>query len=283
MRLKDKLASRLDSRIALLWDNLSEIRVRAGKPDRYRLLDGGEIQGPVRDHASLRNLAQMLMEDSVYACEDELREGYFTAAEGCRVGVCGKMSVSGGRILNMSAIGSLCIRIPREIKGCARELLPHIRDNLLILSPPGLGKTTLLRDLARMASESGLNVAVADERGELAACREGVPSLDLGTRTDVMDGCPKSLSIPMLIRSSAPDLIIADEIGGTEDARALREAAYSGVSIAASAHAGSIEDAFLRGELYSLLKENLFKTIVLLGGAPGRIVQIKKMIHEVEV
>ena len=279
MELRDRLASRLDARIALLWDVLREIRIRIGRPARYMRLDGGEEQGPVTDASSVQALARMLMEDSLYACEDALREGYFTAAGGCRVGVCGKMPVNGGRIRTLSAIGSLCIRIPRQIKGCAKDLLPHISGNLLILSPPGLGKTTLLRDLARLASESGLNVAVADERGELAACREGVPQLDLGSRTDVMDACPKALAIPMLVRACAPDVIIADEIGGEGDGQALRDAAFCGVHIAASAHAGSMDDAFCRLQLQPLFRDRLFGTIVLLGETPGKIVEIKKMIR----
>lgn len=282
MNLKDRLENRIDKRIALFWDELSEIRVRAGKPARCRLLNGSEIEGAVTEPSSVQALAQMLMENSVYACEDELRQAYFTAAEGCRVGVCGKLICSGGKILSMSAIGSLCIRLPREIKGCAKDLLPHVNANLLILSPPGLGKTTLLRDLARLASDGGMNVAVADERGELAACREGVPQLDLGCRTDVMDGCPKAKAIPMLIRACAPDLIIADEIGSEGDAQALRDAVCCGVRVAASAHAGSIEDAFRRKAIQSLFEDKLFGTLVLLGGAPGRIAQIKKIIHGVE-
>lgn len=283
MNLKDRLAVYLGSEIASNWDRLAEIRVRANREVRCRCLDGSEIVCPSAKTDTVQKVVHMLMENSVYACENELREGYFTAQGGCRIGVCGKMSMVEGRISALAAIGSVCIRIPREKKGCADRLMDISDGSLLILSPPGLGKTTMIRDFARRMSDRGENVAIADERGEIAGCCEGMPSLDVGCRTDVMDGCPKANAIPMLVRACAPDWIVADEIGCGDDADALRDAARCGVRIAATAHAASIDDAFRRKHLCGLLEDGIFAAVVVLGKSPGQILRIKKMNHGVDL
>lgn len=277
MKLRDRLSEEIEKCVGEQWERLSEIRLRCNRPSRYRTIDGQELSGTTITAPKLLKIAHILMENSVYACEEELKEGFFTAEEGCRVGVCGKMSLREGRVHMLSAIGSVCIRIPRAVKGCADVLKPYLDENLLVLSPPGLGKTTLLRDLARLASDSGRNVAIADERRELCACREGIPQLDVGERTDVIDGCPKAQAIPMLIRACAPDMIVADEIGKTEDAEVLLDAARCGVCIAASAHARSVDEAFARKYLADILKSGVFSRAILLGERPGRILEIRKL------
>ena len=257
-------------------DAIAEIRLRSDKATRLHLTDGGEIAAEPVTQARLRQIALRLMDGSYYSRENDLREGYFTAHGGFRVGVCGKLAPDRGGLPAMEAMSSLCIRIARERKGCATEIARDIlADGLksaLILSPPGFGKTTLIRDLARLVSDSGRNVAIADERGEIAACVQGTPTLDVGARTDVMDGCPKAKAIPMLIRACAPELIVADEIGGAEDARALTDAARCGVRIAATAHAGSFREAAARENLSALIGSGLFSLICVLGGRPGKVI-----------
>lgn len=254
----------------------SEIRLRINRNARIRLVSGKEIVLNRTEPAEFKEILLRLMENSLYAREDEMRQGYFTAAGGCRVGICGKWNPETG----MVNAGSICIRIAREIIGCADLLLPILRGDdcggILILSQPGLGKTTMLRDLARLASNSGMNTAIADERREIAACVEGVPQLDVGERTDVMDGCPKSVSIPMLIRSCAPDVIFADEIGGKGDSDAIFDARKCGVKLVATAHAETYSDAVRRTGIGELLESGVFAYTVCLGEPPGTIVSIRK-------
>lgn len=258
-------------------DAVAEIRLRSGRATRLHLTDGGEIAAETVTEARLRQIALRLMDGSYYSRENDLREGYFTARGGFRVGVCGKLAPDRGGVPTMEAINALCIRIARERKGCAteiaRDILADGLQSALILSPPGFGKTTLIRDLARIVSDSGRNVAIADERGEIAACVQGTPALDVGTRTDVMDGCPKAKAIPMLIRACAPELIVADEIGGAEDAQALTDAVRCGVRIAATAHADSFHEAAARENLGALIGSGLFFLICVLGGRPGKVVE----------
>lgn len=256
-----------------------EIRLRVNRNARIKLVSGTEIILNATERSEFQGILLRLMENSLYACEDEMRQGYFTAAGGCRVGVCGKWNPETG----MVNAGSACIRIAREIKGCAAALLPLLQNEecggILILSRPGMGKTTILRDLARLVSDSGMNAAIADERREIAACVEGMPQMDVGERTDVMDGCPKAVAIPMLIRSCAPDVVFADEIGGKVDADAIFDARNCGVKLVATAHAGEYAEAVRRDGIGELLNCEVFTYTVLLGKPPGTIVSIRKNKH----
>ena len=255
--------------------SVTELRLRIGRPAIVRLLGRVNLPGDPVHREPFSALMNRLMENSLYARERELRQGYFTAFGGCRVGVCGHVCAGSEGVQSISAIASACIRIPRELPGCADEIfrmLPMDRPrSLLLLSPPGLGKTTMLRDLVRRVSDAGFQVALADERRELAACCEGVPQLDVGASTDVMDGLDKQRAIPMLLRSCAPDLIAVDELGGEGDAQAILEAARCGAAVAASAHAANLRDAMLRPCIGGLIRRGIFQHIVVLGPVPGKI------------
>jgi hypothetical protein len=152
-------------------------------------------------------------------------------------------------------------------------ILPADRSprSMLLLSPPGMGKTTMLRDIARQLSDGGMSVGIADERHELAACHMGLPTLDIGVRTDVMDGCPKALAIARMLRGMAPQVIVADEIGGEDDARALADAVRCGARIVASAHALGLEAALCRPNLRTVLDGGIVDIIALLGPRPGLV------------
>lgn len=286
-RLAEALGGALGGAVRENAQRISELRLRCGRPARMKLTDGNELSLSVVGGAELRRILNRLMENSLYAWEEELKAGYFTAAGGLRVGVCGRMNADKGGVEGISGIASVCIRVPREIRGCAetlaRRTLADGPSNVLILSPPGLGKTTLLRDYVRIASEMGYNVAVADERREIAACREGVPQMDVGSRTDVMDGCPKALSIPMLVRACAPQLMAVDEIGGAGDARALREAARCGVAVIATAHAVNPEAALRRRQIGYLLREGAFDWCATLGPGVGELREIRSLRRAGEV
>ena len=283
MALKEiarRLPAEAAERIAREGDALTEIRLRAGRP--VQLVSGrrdcfcGEAISPER----FRRLLGVMMEHSYYAREEELAQGFFTMRDGCRVGVCGAYAPREGGGCAMRAIGSACIRVAREVPGCAGPLVERMLDSgargVLLLSRPGLGKTTMLRDAARLLSERGLSVGVADERHELAACVDGVPTLDVGARSDVADGCPKHLAMERLVRSMAPDVIVTDEIGNARDAEALREAARRGVRLVASAHAADFGD-LRRGMLRALADGSVFSLAVLLDGDPGRIAAVRPL------
>ena len=275
--LADVIGGELGRQLRCAGDRLCELRIRADKPSRLRLMGGSELAGETVSRQELRRILSRMMQESLYACEDELRQGYFTMAGGLRVGVCGRLNASGEGLSSMSGVGSACIRIPREARGCALPLVEGGRPgNLLLVSPPGMGKTTLIRDYARLISDAGWNVAIADERRELAACREGVPAFDVGMRTDVMDGCPKAAAVSLLVRACAPDLVVADEIGGPGDADALLDAMRCGTAVAATAHASGFGEAIQRfGAL-----AGAFERMALLGPVPGRIERIWKRERE---
>ena len=198
---------------------------------------------------------------------------------GCRVGVGGSFVFSDDGKYRLKAIGSLCIRIAGEAIGCAGKLVDELlKDgptNTLVLSGPGCGKTTLLRDAARILSRNGYRVGIADERHEIAACIDGKPSFDVGPRCDIVDGCPKAMAMEILIRSLNPQVIITDELGNAHDVYAIREAARMGVTVIASAHASEIE-VFEKGRMGTLLKEGLFPLVALLDNMPGRIVEFRR-------
>lgn len=280
-RLADALGGELGAAVRENAGSIAELRLRSGRPARMALLGGDELCLAPVEPAELRRILNRLMENSLYAWEEELKEGYFTAAGGLRVGVCGKMNAARGGVESLSSIASVCIRVPREMRGCAEELarrtLADGPTSVLILSAPGRGKTTLLRDFVRIASARGYNVAVADERREIGACLEGVPQMDLGERTDVMDGCPKVLSVPMLVRACAPQILAVDEIGSAGDARVLREAMRCGVAVAATAHAENLEAASRRRQIGFLIREGIFDWCAILGPGVGKIREIRPL------
>lgn len=262
--------------------NISEIRLRADKPVQI-VGDAGEAmsESPL-GAAELHEALTALMKHSVYAHQEELDRGFFTLEDGSRVGVCGRMYSDGTRA-RMGDIGSACVRVAREYPGCADALIDEIDGpegirSTLILSPPGMGKTTMLRDIARQLSERGHAVAVSDGRHELAACREGVPTLDVGPRTDVLDGFSGPEAVIRMVRTMSPRVIVADEIGDADDALALSEAARCGVAVVASAHASGVEAAMEREGLRAILRGGVIQRVALLGPGPGGILEIRRMV-----
>jgi len=249
-------------------------------------VDGSETEGELLDAQVFRRTINRLMDNSVYSRENELKQGYFTTSDGFRVGVCGKVNAGGGGVDNLVNIASACIRVPREVPGCSAEILRHVqvtkRYSILIVSPPGLGKTTLMRDYIRSLSDAGMNICLADERREIACCLEGVPQMQVGCRTDVLDGCPKSLALTMMIRACAPDLVAADEIGSCADTDALQEAARCGVAVAATAHGRSLDDVFRREHIASLIRTGVFDWFILLGPKRGQIRKILPLFPEAD-
>ena len=257
-------------------NGLTELRLRPGGRPQLCFAKGDELlNAPLAPQEFQSTLARML-EYSLYAWEDELCRGFFTLPGGSRVGVCGRYAVQGEKISAVSYVSALCVRVAREVRGAGSALAGAMLDgdgvkSALVISRPGMGKTTLLRDAARLLSGAGKNVALADERGELAACRAGVPALDVGERTDVMDMCPKHIAIAHMVRSLRPDVVVTDEVGSRHDAAALLDARRSGAAVLASAHAAGLYEAARRPALREMLEGGAFDMVALLDGALGKI------------
>lgn len=256
-------------------DTVTEIRIRANKPVQIVCVDSVHFIGASLSPQELRRIAVKMMDHSYYAHEKELSCGFFTMKGGCRVGIGGSFGQTSDQTRHLQSIGSLCIRIARNVPDCAVPLIQEMtrRNRLrstLVISRPGMGKTTMLRDASRLLSEMGYTVGIADERCEIAACRDGIPSMDVGLSADVVDGCPKAQAIEHLIRSMAPQVIVTDEIGNREDAEVIRDAARKGVILLASTHADSF-DQLESGSMASLVTENIFSLAALLEGKPGNI------------
>lgn len=275
------------------YEELQEIRLRVGQPVWIRSRSGeyfvDESGGLTKDPAEgypvpakeIRETLEYVGNYSLYAYEEELRQGYITVQGGHRIGVAGKVVLERDRIKTMKNIAFLHIRLAHEKKGCADAVLPFLYDSsagrlshTLIISPPGCGKTTLLRDLVRQIScgevplPEGLSVGVVDERSEIAACYLGIPQNDVGYRTDVLDCCPKPEGILMLIRSMGPQVIAVDEIGRPEDLEAVLAASASGCQVLATAHGSGVEEVLERWKRLTG-RESRFERYVVLSRGKG--------------
>lgn len=273
---------------------IEEIRVRLGRPlevasaekVRFVLSDGTLTTfteaAYCPDQTTCEKLLSLVSNHSLYAMEEELKRGYVTIKGGHRVGIVGKAVVESGKVKHLQTISGFNIRIAREIKGVARRVIPYITcekgscHNTLIISPPQCGKTTLLRDLARCLSHGSerdrikaKKVAIVDERSELAGIVDGLPQHDVGPRTDVLDACPKAEGMMMMIRSMSPDILVADEIGRTEDVQAIEEAVHAGVQLITTVHGRDLNDISRRPALSQIFQQSVFTRFIVLSNRLG--------------
>lgn len=289
MQNKEEIVRILPIRIRRLFDEnkiqyeyLQEVRFRVGQPvllqyknQEFSLKEkkeGRGIAACIFSKEEMKETIEYISNFSMYAFENEMRQGFLTIQGGHRIGIAGKVFVEQGRVKRITNIGSLNIRIAHEVIGCSKKIIEYLWEkdefcHTLIISPPGGGKTTLLRDIIReiAGEKSRLTVGVVDERSEIAASYMGIPQNQLGTRCDVMDGCPKAEGLLMLLRAMAPDVIALDEIGGEEDLAALQQGRNCGCKILATIHGSSIEEIKRKPQMKELMANQGFERYVILG------------------
>lgn len=298
MRILSLHIRQILDRADLDFDRLQEIRLRVGRP--FVIVQGGREAFLTEEGArtgdfrrawqvtaqELRETMELIGKYSLYAYEDELRQGYLTLRGGHRVGVAGKTVLEGDKVKSIRYISCINIRLSHEVPGCADRVLPYLYGehglcHTLIISPPRCGKTTLLRDLVRQISNGderhkGHTVGVVDERSEICGCYMGVPGNDVGIRTDVMDACPKAEGMMMLVRSMAPEVIAVDEIGRYEDIHAIETVLYSGCRLIATVHGSDLADIQSKPLFQRLMAEQVFERYIILGNSfqTGKVKEI---------
>lgn len=271
---------------------VEEIRLRCGQPllvklgdEDWTIIPAGQASRSLQlgyrtSEEDIYRCIASISDNSLYAFEEDIRRGFITIPGGHRVGLAGSVITERDEVKNIKYFSGICFRVARQIPGAAAGILKEICDagngelvNTLIISPPRCGKTTMLRDLARQISSgrgrAAQNVVLVDERSELAGCFRGIPQLDVGPQTDILDACPKATGMMMAIRSLSPQVIICDEIGRQEDYAAVRECINAGVSVICSVHAGSDDDLRRRPFIRDLLGSGAFKIGVVLSRSKG--------------
>lgn len=272
-------------------ENIEEIRLRVGSPlsiyakgQDYFISEEGGVSKDSKDGLTvsldqINKSFQLVTNYSIYALQDEIRNGFITIKGGHRVGIGGKIIYGNLGIENIKNISSLNYRIGREKIGISELVIPYLMDrngnflNTLIISPPQCGKTTLLRDIIRNLSNGsdgrGYKIGLVDERFEIAGVYNGIPQKDVGIRTDILDSCKKSLGIIILIRAMSPEIIAVDEIGSLDDVKAIEEALRAGTKVIATVHGSSIEDIRMKSSLQDLFTEKVFKRFIILDNSSG--------------
>lgn len=285
-------------------NSIEEIRIRVDRPVILKYPEGKEdILDHVVTQNEILNILQSLCNNSIYSYQSQICDGYITLQGGHRVGITGNVAMKDGKITNVNYVSSLNFRIAREIIGASDEIFKEVItrinsqnnfknsnndtsnleiNNTLIVSKPGCGKTTVLRDLVRNISNMGFTVSLIDERGEIASMYKGIPQNDIGLRTDVMDNVTKSLGMKIAVRTMAPQVIVADEIGTDGDLEAINYGICSGVKGIFTAHGSDISELRQNETLNKLYEEKLFKRIIFLEnrGKMGKVYYLDRNMYK---
>ena len=269
---------------------IEEIRIRNSKPIILKLNNSEKIINYIVQTEDVLKILQSICENSIYSYQNQICEGFITIKGGHRIGITGSAVIENNQVKNLNYISNLNFRIARQIIGCSNNIIKEIINkeentiyNTLIVSPPGAGKTTLLRDIIRNLSNGteeirGKNIGVVDERGEIAAMYKGIPQNDLGIRTDIIENIKKSVGMKMLIRSMAPEIIVADEIGSKEDVQEINYAVCSGIKGIFTAHGNLLEDLKLNPAIAELIEKYIFERLIFLDkNNKGKVNKIYKL------
>ena len=273
LQIRDKILKYRDK-----FNMLEEIRIKTNVNIILKIGQADIIVDYITNQDELLQILQTICDNSIYSYQSQICNGYITLKGGHRVGITGSTVIEDGKVKNITYIYSLNFRVAKEIIGCSESIIKDILKleentiyNTIIVSPPGRGKTTLLRDIVRQISNGipklgfkGINVGVVDERDEISAMYKGIPQNEIGIRTDVLSNIPKAIGMKMLIRSMNPKVIVADEIGTEDDVKAINYAVCSGVKGIFTAHGESIEDILVNPILSKLYNLNVFELLLFI-------------------
>lgn len=262
---------------------IEEIRIRIGQPIEFLGEENAWYLGREQETAltkerayayviaeeDMQEMVTFLSRYSLYAFSEEIQNGYITLEGGHRVGLAGQVRMERAEVAEISYIRFMDIRIAREHKGCALGLVSCLKResgiyNTLLVSAPGIGKSTYLRDCIRLISDGGLRVSLIDERSEIAACHMGSPQNDVGVRTDVLDRCSKPAGMRMMLRAMSPQVLAVDELGSEADFEAVKQALNCGCKILGTIHAGNLEELSRKESLRAWVDGGVFERYVLL-------------------
>lgn len=271
-----------------IQDSLEEIRIRISRPLEVIARNEPLFLPYIVKEEDAEQFMNRIANHSFYTLDEELKKGYITVDGGHRVGLAGKVILENGYVKAIRNLSSFNIRIAKEKIGVAENFIPYLYQNrwhhTMIIGPPQTGKTTYLRDIARLISTGlkdkhipPMKVGIVDERSEIAGCVRGVPQLQFGPRVDILDACPKAEGMMMMIRSMSPDVLIVDEIGREEDSTAIMEAINAGIILVMTTHGNSLEEIQKRPILKEILQLEVFERYIELSrmNGPGTIKKIR--------
>lgn len=267
-------------------NKVNEIRLRlnkrivvyiAGKPYylSYEGITNDQEKAIIVSREMLYNIIKRATEHSLYAVNNQLKQGFITISGGVRIGICGEVVIENGVVQTIKNFSSINIRIAKEVKNCSLGILDILLQggfsNTLIISPPGCGKTTLIRDILWQMSERSYtyNILLADERYEIANCFNGQPMLNVGEFTDVISGAEKGYAFECGIRSMSPDILVTDELATLKDIESIINIANSGIKLLCSVHAKDLEDLKTKPQFKMLIEQKIFKRFVVLSKTRG--------------
>ncbi|WP_210365885.1 stage III sporulation protein AA [Bacillus sp. REN3] len=282
--LPKRIAENLETVPPAIQNGMEEVRIRISRPLEIMVRGNPEFLPYIVQPEDAVQLLNKLGHFSMYTLEEELKRGYITIAGGHRVGLAGKVILENGAVKAIRDVSSFNFRIAREKIGIADPLVPFLYRNgwkhTMIIGPPQTGKTTLLRDIARIISGGTCSqkvppqkAGIVDERSEIAGCVKGIPQLTFGPRVDILDSCPKAEGMMMMIRSMSPDVLLVDEIGRREDGEAILEAVNAGIKLMMTTHGESLEEVRKRPILKPIIEMGIFDRYIELSrlAGPGKV------------